>query len=257
MSGRALVAFTVNISGSKDGSSAGAILDMNQLQITVGAVTLPAAVVGAVNLNNGLFPHIAVSPKLNWALATPGGAGSLSIVDLGRQSTNQLSSISCTPGASGAPTVVAANTTATVGLQVGEPVLVSGVSPSAFNGIFSVTAVSNTAFQYFSQAPCPSSATSGSGGIASYSFPVATLATNLNVRGVSINDETQKALLVDPTPTVPAFVFNILDQSSVAIPQSQLPSSNNNVATAMDPLMNIALIVNQGVGQGHERRDLL
>src|SRR5579862_9729475 len=251
VSGRALVAFTVTVSGSQGGSSAGAILDMNQLQNTIGAVTLPAAVVGAVNLNNGLFPHIAVSPKLNWALATPGGAGSLSIVDLGRQSTNQLSSISCSPGASGAPTVVAANTTATVGLQVGEPVLVSGVSPSAFNGIFSVTAVSNTAFQYFSQAPCPSSATSGSGGMASYSFPVATLATNFNVRGVSINDETQKALLVDPTPTVPAFVFNILDQSSVAIPQSQLPSSLNNVAAAMDPLMNIGLVVNQGVsGQG-------
>jgi DNA-binding beta-propeller fold protein YncE len=223
---------------------------MNQLETTVGAVTLPPAVVGAVNLNNGVFPRIAVSPKLNWALATPGGEGSLSIVDLGRQSINQISSISCTPGTSTTPAVVAANTTTTVGLQVGEPVLVSGVSPSTFNGIFSVTAVSNTAFQYNSQAPCPTSATSGSGGIASYSFPVATLATNLNVSGVSINDETQKALLVDPTPTVPAFVFNILDQSSVAIPQSQLPSSNNNIATAMDPLMNIGLIVNQGVGKG-------
>jgi DNA-binding beta-propeller fold protein YncE len=238
VSGRALVALT---SSTVSGSNAGAILDLTQS---------PPAVIGAVNLNNGLNPHIAVSPKLNWAIATPGGAGSLSIVDLGRSSVNQISSITCTPGTSGAPTVVAANTTSTLALQVGQPVLISGVIPSTFNGIFSVTSVSNSSFQYRAQAPCPSSATSGSGGTVSYALPVATVATNLNVRGVSIDDETQKALLVDPTNTVPVFVFNILDQSSTAIPSAQLPSATNNVAAAMDPLMNIGLVVNQGVGPG-------
>jgi DNA-binding beta-propeller fold protein YncE len=238
VSGRALVAFT---SSTVSGSNAGAILDLTQS---------PPAVISAVNLNNGLNPHIAVSPKLNWAIATPGGAGSLSIVDLGRRSANQISNITCTPGSSGAPTVVAANTTSTLALQAGQPVLISGVIPSTFNGIFSVTSVSNSSFQYRAQAPCPSSATSGSGGTVSYALPVATVATNLNVRGVSINDETQKALLVDPTNTVPVFVFNILDQSSTAIPSTQLPSATNNVAAAMDPLMNIGLVVNQGVGPG-------
>jgi DNA-binding beta-propeller fold protein YncE len=186
-----------------------------------------------VNINNGPKPHIAVSSKLNWALATPGGTGSLSIVDLGRQTTNQIGMLSCSSG------VVTANVSTTPALQAGQPVLISGASPSTLNGIFQVRSVSNTNFTY-SQASCAS----GSGGTAAYASPVVTLATNSNVRGVSINDETQKALLVDPTNTVPAFVFNLLDQSSSAI--SNLPSGANNVATAMNPLTNTGLIVNQG-----------
>ena len=224
VSGRALVAFT---SGGVGGSNAGAILDLTQS---------PPAVINVVNLNNGPNPRIAVSPKLNWALATPGGAGSLSIVDLGRQTTNTITSISCSSG------VVTVNTTATVGLLVGQPVLISGASPSSLNGIFPVRSVSNTSFT-FAQASCAS----GSGGTASYALPVATLATPPNVRGVSINDETQKALLVDFNGNVPAFVFNILDQTSSAV--NGAPSTSN-IATAMNPLTNIGVIVNQSTNTG-------
>ena len=237
VSGRALVAFTSNISGSgPGGSNAGAILDMNQLQTTVGSVALPPAVINVVNLNNGVNPHIAVSPRLNWAIATPGGAGSLSVVDLGRQITNTITSLSRTSN------VVAANTSVAPSLQVGQPVLVTGIADTTFDGIFSVTAVSNAGFQYERIGP---NGTSG-GGITSYAQPVASLATNLNVRGVSINDETQKALLVDPTSTVPAFVFHILDQTSALV--QGLPSATNYVATAMNPLTNIGVIVNKGSG---------
>ncbi len=96
---------------------------------------------------------------------------------------------------------MSANTTSVVGFQVGQPVLVAGVSPATFNGIFSITAVNNTSFQYFTQTPCTSGAATGTGGVVSYAVPVASVGTNLNVRGVSIDDETQKALLVDPTKT--------------------------------------------------------
>ena len=68
------------------------------------------------------------------------------------------------------------------------------------------------------------------------------------VRGVSINDETQKALLVDPTGGVPAFVLNILDQSSSLV---QGTASSNNVATAFDPLTNIGLILNSTANLGY------
>src|SRR5205807_4975902 len=90
-------------------------------------------------------------------------------------------------------------------------------------------------------------------GTVSYAVPVATVATDLNVRGVSINDETQKALLADPSNSpfsVPAFVFNILDQTSTPIPTARLFSNANNLATAFDPLMNIGLVVNQGAISG-------
>jgi DNA-binding beta-propeller fold protein YncE len=239
VAGRALVAFSTSSGG---GSNAGAILDMNQVQAAQGVVALPGAgaapiLINVVNINNGPNPHIAVSSKLNWALATPGGAGSLSIVDLGRQTTNQLTTLSCSGG------VVTANVSTTPALQAGQPVLISGASPSTFNGIFQARSVSNTNFTY-SQASCPPS---GSGGTAAYALPVATLATNTNVRGVSINDETQKALLVDPTNTVPAFVFNLLDQTSSLI--SGLTQTSQNVATAMNPLTNMGVIVNSSANQ--------
>ncbi len=188
VSGTALVAFTSTINGSK-GSNVGAILDMNQLAATVGAVTLPPAVINVVNINNGPNPHIAVSSRLNWALSTPGGAGSLSIVDLGRQTLNSISAISCTSG------TVTVTTTSTVSLRAGQPVLITGATPG-FNGIFSATNPAGPSFTYF-LASCPSA--SGGGGVASYSLPVATVATNSNVGGVAINDESQKALLVDPS----------------------------------------------------------
>ena len=241
------MAFT---SSATTGSNAGAILDMNQVQNISGAVTLPAAganpvLINVVNINNGLNTRIAVSPRLNWALATPGGVGALSIVDLGRQTVNQISGISCVSGSS--PPTVTVTTTAVNSLQVGQPVLIAGVSPASFNGIFSVTAVNNTGFQYFAQAPCPSGAPSGSGGTASYATPVASVGVDLNVRAVSINDETEKALLVDPSSAEPAFIFNILDQSS--LPVNNLPSTND-IAGAINPLTNGALILNKG-GQAY------
>ena len=233
VSGTALVAFRSTINGS-NGSNVGAILDMNQLATTAGAVALPPAVINVVNINNGPNPHIAVSSRLNWALSTPGGAGSLSIVDLGRQTLNSISSISCSSG------TVTVTTTSTVSLRAGQPVLITGASPAGFNGIFSAASPSGATFTYF-LASCPAS--TGGGGAASYSLPVATVATNSNVSGVAINDESQKALLVDPsTPqSVPVFVFNILDQSSTLVTGATF----GNVAAAMNPLTNIGLILNQ------------
>jgi len=240
VTGRALVAFST--SSGAGGSNVGAILDMDQVKAATNVIALPAAgaapiLINVVNINNGPQPHIAVSSKLNWALATPGGTGSLSIADLGRQTTNQITTLSCSGG------VVTANVSIIPALQAGQPVLISGASPSSLNGIFQVRSVSNTNFTY-SQASC----VPGSGGTAAYASPVVTLATNSNVRGVSIDDETQKALLVDPTNTVPAFVFNLLDQSSSAV--SNLPSGANNVATAMNPLTNVGVIVNRVGNQG-------
>ncbi len=228
VTGRALVAF----SSGAGGSNAGAIVDLTQS---------PPALLGVVNINTGPKTHIAVSSRLNWALATPGGAGSLSIVDLGRQTVNSISSITCNS------TTATVTVNATVGLQVGQPVLISGVS-SSNNGIFSVKSASNNTFTY-SQSPCTPS---GSVGTASYAQPVATIATDSNLRGVSINDESQKALLANPTNTVPLFVFNLLDQTSASLNTALFPtfSTSNNVATAMSPLTNVGVVINSG-GQGY------
>ncbi len=108
--------------------------------------------------------------------------------------------------------------------------------------------MNNTSFQYYSHTACPSGAPSGSGGTASYANPVASVGVDLNVRAISINDETEKALLVDPTSSEPAFIFNILDQSSS--PVNNLPASTSNITGAINPLTNGALVLNKG-GQAY------
>lgn len=231
VTGRALVAF----SSGGGGSNAAAILDLTQS---------PPALINVVNINNGPNSHIAVSSRLNWALATPGGAGSLSIVDLGRRTVNSISTLSCSSG------IVTVNTTGTVGLFAGQPVLISGLTPSTFDGIFSVRSVSSMSFTYSLSSSSSSScaSTTGSSTVA-YAQPVATIATDSNLRGVSINDESQKALFANPTNTVPVFVFNILDQSSVSINTTNLVPpfpTTNNVATALNPLTNIGVVINSG-----------
>lgn len=48
--------------------------------------TVPPSVVGTVAISTGANPQIAVLPQLGWAIVTPGGAGAISVVDLGRRS---------------------------------------------------------------------------------------------------------------------------------------------------------------------------
>jgi len=53
---------------------------------TVLDIRTPAApsVVTTVNVGTGSNPQVAIEPRLNWALISPGGAGVLSIVNMGR-----------------------------------------------------------------------------------------------------------------------------------------------------------------------------
>jgi DNA-binding beta-propeller fold protein YncE len=198
----------------------------------------PPAVIGVVAAGTGPTPHVAVSPRLNWALVTPGGAGTLSIVDLGRQSTN---AVSASRSSSGTVTAVASSAHT---LSIGDIVMISGMSPTSFNGVFQVTDVSGSSFKYVQNGL---GIENGAGGTASYSLPVVTLSATSTVQGVAINDETQKAMLVDPSSTsAPGFIFNLLDQtSSSAVTGLATP---NNVAAAFNPLENIAVVVNKTNG---------
>jgi YVTN family beta-propeller protein len=45
-----------------------------------------STIVGTVEANTGANPAVVVEPRLNWALITPGGAGTLNIVDIGHLS---------------------------------------------------------------------------------------------------------------------------------------------------------------------------
>ena len=224
------------------------------LDLTQPPLAAPSAFfAGVVNISSGPNARVAVSPRLDWAVVTPGGLGSLSIVDLGRQNTSVIATnAASSPGATRTSGTVTITTTTSQNLQVGEPVLIGGVGDASFDGIYSVLSVpSSNSFTYSQSnfSTLPANSTSGGGSI-SYALPVATLATSLTVQGVAFNDQTQKAILTDPAASTPGTVFTVQDQSSTTIP---LPNSNPtdgsfNLAVAVNPLANLAVTANEVSG---------
>jgi large repetitive protein len=153
----------------------GLIANESTNQVTViDLSTNPATVVqqvgGASNpVSTGATPQVAVDPILNWAVVTPGGAGTISIVDLGQ------------PASQG------------TGLR----------NPNL----------------------------------------VATLTLTTTINGVGINTETHQAFLTDPANTT-ITTFSLLDQSV-----TQISYQKSQIASAVNPLTNIGLTVNNLSGQ--------
>ena len=204
----------------------------------------PPAVIGTVTISTGQNPQVDVEPRLNWAVVTPGGGGSLSIVDLGRRT---VSTIAAAPGgAVRSSNVVTITTTTDHRVIANEAVLITGVADPSFNGIFTVSAVpSSTTFTYVQTA---ANATSG-GGSATYALPLATVTLGIGVRGIGINRETEKALLTDPTSTSLLF-FSVLDQTVSTLPPPGPPLETGMVAAAVNPLTDIGVAINPGDGTG-------
>jgi len=228
-------------------TNAASILDLTQ------APSSPQFFVGVVNISTGPNARVTVSPRLDWALVTPGGIGSLSIVDLARQSTNVIAAPSGTsPGASRTSGIVTITTTTTHSLQVGEPVVISGVGDPSFDGVYTVVTVPSSDSFTYTQAnftTVPPNSTSGGGSI-SYAQPVATLATSLTLQGAALNDQTQKAILTDPGVSGPGTVFNAVDQSSTTIPltTTNTADASFNLGVAVNPLANLGVVVNETTG---------
>src|SRR3989449_11071665 len=110
----------------------------------------PPAVVGAVTVGDGTTPQVAVEPRLNWALVSPGGrVGSLSIVSLG--GWRSLAIAAAPTGAVRAGNVATITTTAPHGLITGQTVLITGVADNSFNGAFTVASVPNSTTFTFAQ----------------------------------------------------------------------------------------------------------
>jgi DNA-binding beta-propeller fold protein YncE len=71
-------------------TNVGTILDLANANTSLvppcTAAPCPVAVVtgGITPFGTGIDPQVAIDPRLNWAMATPGGTGTSSIVDLGR-----------------------------------------------------------------------------------------------------------------------------------------------------------------------------
>jgi DNA-binding beta-propeller fold protein YncE len=212
-------------------------------------------IVGPVSIVTGLNTHVAVEPHLNWALATPGGTGTVSIVDLNRQTTNNIVSISRTTNV---VTVTVQASTASVpqsplSLVAGESIQIQNVSvggDASFNGVYQVAAPGPgaTAFSYTQTGNAlPDVASTTTTGTVNYSKPVATLsATGTGVQGIGINTETETAIMADPTASGGLSIFSLIDQSSQSF---ALTNSSNSTEfgpsfATYNQLTNTAYVLN-------------
>lgn len=231
--------------------------------VLVDVTTNPPAYVGIVSISTGANPHVAVEPRLNWALATPGDLGSLGIVDLNQQSSNMITAVSRTTnvvtvtvqsGSSAPPlSVVAGDAVQIQNVQfpAGTPSSVAALAPT-FDGFYAVTSVGPGPNQFsYSQTGATQtdvatqSSPQAATGAVNYSQPVATVGLPIGTRGIAINPETQQAVLVDPTNGGVVSFFSLIDQSvtSLTLMTNKSTEVGTNAA-AFNPLTNIAVAVN-------------
>jgi DNA-binding beta-propeller fold protein YncE len=245
VTGRALVAMQVK--------GYGLLMDVTQT---------PPAFVGPVTISTGPHTRIAVEPHLNWAVATPGGAGSVGIVDLNRQSANTITNLSRSSIlSSNVVTVTVAASTASSSVQqppltikAGDAVLIQNASASdpSFDGIYTVSGIGPAANQFtYTQtgSPLPDVAGITSTGTINYSEPVATVGLTPGIQGIAINTQTQQAVMVDPSSSGVVTFFNLVDQSVNTLTLTVTTNSINAsepgaIAAAFNPLTNTIVTVN-------------
>jgi DNA-binding beta-propeller fold protein YncE len=223
----------------------------------------PPIYAGIVSISTGSNPRVAVEPHLNWALATPGGLGSVGIVDLNQQSSNAITDVSRTTNVV-TVTVQSSASSSPLSVKVGDAVQIQNVQFPAgtasavaalaptFDGFYSVSSVGPASNQFsFTQTgatqtdvgsqPVPQAAT----GSVNSSQPIATVGLPISVQGIGINPETQQAVLVDPTTGGVVSFFNLIDQSVTSLSlETNKALESGTIAAAFNPLTNIAVAVN-------------
>jgi len=189
---------------------------------------------------SGTYPHVDIEPRFNWAIVTPGGNATASIVNLGSDGQEIAATIAApsSDGVKRSSGTVTVTTTSGHNLVSDQYVTIAGVDDSAFDGYFQITVTSSTQFTYTQSG---SDTTSGNGTV-SAAAPLATINVNKDVRGVSINTETDVALMCDPT-SVSLTLFSLLDQTTSTIAgTNSMPATGS--ACAVNPLTDTAAVVN-------------
>jgi DNA-binding beta-propeller fold protein YncE len=205
-------------------SNIGFIVDVNPNPHTrpcfsASASQTPPCVVSSVSLNTGTNPQVVMQPNVPLAYVTPGGGGTLSVVNLQQSNTsvNIAASNAAPAGAVRTNNVVTIITTTAHGINpaVGGTVLIAGVTPADLNGTYQVIPGSVTdpyTFQYTQVGTLANE--SGGGGTVTYGSPYYTFNVTNTVSGAGINPVTRTIALADPNATVAQLSFiQTLDQS--------------------------------------------
>jgi DNA-binding beta-propeller fold protein YncE len=192
------------------------------LDLSSGAPVLVQQIGGSLtSYGTGPTPSVAIDPRLNWALVTPGGSGTINIVDLGRDAG---------PGDVGRPPVVIGDLTVStssqgvgINTQTHQALLTDPNSSAANNDTLTTyslldNTVSNVPFLQ------NGTALDQPGFVASAINPLSNV-------GIAVNRLSNSAAIVD------------MENSNVLQPVSGL---NTPQAVAIDAVTNQAYVVNQG-----------
>jgi len=206
-------------------ANVGTVLDVSVAGGTPVVSVVQQVGAGITNFSTGLNPAIAIDPRLNWALITPGDEGTINVVDLGRDA-NLLG------GDSGRTPEVVANLSTTPTVQ---GVAVNSETHQAFltdpgAGIGSDTNGSFSTFNMLNQAVNPLQFQAGGLPETQSSFVAAAVDTLTNV-GVAVNSLADTAAVADLRTGIVLKLVTL---------------TNPAQAVAVDPVSNNAVVALQG-----------
>ena len=187
------------------------------LDLSSGAPVLVQQIGGGLTpYGTGPIPSVAIDPRLNWALVTPGGSGTINIVDLGRDPG---------PGDVGRAPVVIGDLT---------------VSPSS-QGV----GLNNQTHQALLTDP-------NSGALATYSLLDNTVSNvPFLLNGTAINEQGFVASAINPLSNVGIAVNRLANTAAIVDMENSnvlqtVTGLNMPEAVAIDAVTNQAYVVNQG-----------
>jgi DNA-binding beta-propeller fold protein YncE len=198
------------------------------VDFSAGVPTFIQTVTGALaGIGTGTHPAVAVDPKLNWALITPGGAGTITIVDLGRN-----------PGTGANPADFGRTPVVIASLSISNTVQGVGINAATHQALFADPQGPN-------DVPASPSVTSFSmldDSVSSVPFTQGGIPfTNLGLVAAAVNPLANIGIVVNGT----ANNGFVLDLNNNLVLQT-VAGFNSPQAVAVNPLTNTAYIVNQG-----------
>jgi len=193
-----------------------------------GVPTFIETVTGALApIGTGISPSVSVDPNLNWALITPGGAGTITIVDLGRNAGGVLN-----PADFGrTPAVIAS-------LSIATTVQGVAINAATHQALFADPQGPNNV----PASPSVASFSMLNNSVSSVPFTQGGIAfTNLGLVAAAVNPLANIGIVVNAT----ANNGFVLDLKNNLVLQT-VAGFNSPQAVAVNPLSNTAYIVNHG-----------
>jgi DNA-binding beta-propeller fold protein YncE len=198
------------------------------IDFSAGVPTFIQTVSGALApIGTGTKPAVAVDPILNWAVITPGGAGTITIVDLGRN-----------PGAGVNPADFGRTPVVVASVGISTTVQGVGINAATHQAVFADPQGPND----LPMAPSVSSFSMLDQAVGSVPFTQGGIAfANLGLVAAAVNPLANIGIVVNAT----ANNGFVLDLNSNQVLQT-VAGFNSPQAVAVNPLTNTAYIANQG-----------